>query len=628
MGRDGKSHGSTLEIGLLGPLTVTRDGVRRDLPSSRKTRGLLAYLALTTRVCRREDLCDLLWDGAADPRGELRWSLAKIRAAVGPWLQVSPQGVALRGNLSIDAVIFRDLARQATCERSIASALETWRGPPLADVDVQGQQRFHAWLAAERDSLAALRTALLKAAVDHAWAHPEAALAAARRLVAVEPWNEWGHARVAQLLERCGRSAEATDYRARTLRSLTLELGISAGKLLKTPPPPAQRARPGARRPVVRIEPLKLVMPGDDVVRLATQIINSLGAELWRNRACEMLDDEGLPGALAGGGLDAQYVVRGMLVQWRGTPHVSLRCVDLRLGTIIWFGQVELHRPFTRGVTQWITGAVEAIGAAIRTAELDTVDPDSVRGRLVQARALAGALEPDANRRALQLLNEVLAQDADEPDALALTAWCYGQRAVYNWSRGIAQDRTEARYYAAAATRVGLDEPGCFTTIAAARTLVADRNGAEALLDRALRLDAQAPVTHLRSGWLANCVDQAARGVRHFRTAIRLAPLASWSFNARAGLGVAHFIRGEHAQAVRAMEQALALSPRATWIQRYIVPAYMGAGQRAKAEDGVRVLVKDYPGLTVASVCEAMVFSPPVMARIAEGLRGAGLPRI
>src|SRR5579859_345041 len=86
--QDGWSQGRDIAIGVLGPLLVTRDGLRKDLPRSRKTRGLLAYLALMPQACRREDLCDLLWDGTADPRSELRWSLAKIKAAVGPWIDV------------------------------------------------------------------------------------------------------------------------------------------------------------------------------------------------------------------------------------------------------------------------------------------------------------------------------------------------------------------------------------------------------------------------------------------------------------------------------------------------------------------------------------------------------------
>jgi DNA-binding SARP family transcriptional activator len=212
MSSDVHDHVS-LNIDVLGHLTVMRGGVRRELPRSRKTRGLVAYLAVTRRVHRRDDLCALFWEGATDPRSELRWSLTKIRAVIGTALGVSADGVGLaQGSVSVDAAVFRSVADQPIAEQGVADALNLWRGVPLADVEVDGQPAFQAWVAAEREALSTIRTNLLKAAVDFAWANPERALVAARRLVAHEPWNEWGHARVVQLLERFGRMAEARDF--------------------------------------------------------------------------------------------------------------------------------------------------------------------------------------------------------------------------------------------------------------------------------------------------------------------------------------------------------------------------------------------------------------------------------
>ena len=53
---------------MLGPLTISRDGVVQALPASRKVRALLAYLALAPRAVGRSHLCELLWDVPNDPR--------------------------------------------------------------------------------------------------------------------------------------------------------------------------------------------------------------------------------------------------------------------------------------------------------------------------------------------------------------------------------------------------------------------------------------------------------------------------------------------------------------------------------------------------------------------------------
>src|SRR5262245_18729706 len=71
-----------LVVRLLGEVEVVRDGERLTLPPSKRTRGVLAYLAATGRRHRRDRLCARLWEVPDDPRGALRWSLTKLRALV------------------------------------------------------------------------------------------------------------------------------------------------------------------------------------------------------------------------------------------------------------------------------------------------------------------------------------------------------------------------------------------------------------------------------------------------------------------------------------------------------------------------------------------------------------------
>src|SRR6516225_8704469 len=74
---------SGLELAVLGEFRVFRDGEAVSLPPSRKTRALLAYLAVVQRPQRRERLCEIFWEIPDDPRGALRWSLSRIRQIAG-----------------------------------------------------------------------------------------------------------------------------------------------------------------------------------------------------------------------------------------------------------------------------------------------------------------------------------------------------------------------------------------------------------------------------------------------------------------------------------------------------------------------------------------------------------------
>lgn len=73
-----------LDICLVGDFAVLREGKPVELPPSRKTRALLAYLAVVDRPQRRERLCEMFWEIPDDPRGALRWSLSKIRQILKP----------------------------------------------------------------------------------------------------------------------------------------------------------------------------------------------------------------------------------------------------------------------------------------------------------------------------------------------------------------------------------------------------------------------------------------------------------------------------------------------------------------------------------------------------------------
>ena len=107
----------SIEVRMLGPLTIRREGVTLPLPASRKVRGLLAYLSLSPRAVARSQLCELLWDVPNDPRGELRWSLSKIRGLIDANGQrrVETQADAIRLDLAdcfVDAIeVARRLSR-------------------------------------------------------------------------------------------------------------------------------------------------------------------------------------------------------------------------------------------------------------------------------------------------------------------------------------------------------------------------------------------------------------------------------------------------------------------------------------------------------------------------------------
>ncbi|HSN81030.1 MAG TPA: AAA family ATPase [Polyangiales bacterium] len=222
---------ATLQVRVLGPLAVLRNGEAVHLPQSKKTRALLAYLAITGRAHRRDRLCSLLWDVADDPRGALRWSLSKIRPLVDS--DAKRCLLADRENVQLDlddaSLDWRSVRRElgsgvaAIPSGRLLELASVFRGELLEGLDLLDFDEFTSWCAAEREHARKLHAQILQTLVEQLEETPTEALPHARELVRIDPLDEGARARLIRLLALAGRRNEAQaqyESAARMLKEL------------------------------------------------------------------------------------------------------------------------------------------------------------------------------------------------------------------------------------------------------------------------------------------------------------------------------------------------------------------------------------------------------------------------
>jgi DNA-binding SARP family transcriptional activator len=166
----------SLEIGLLGALTIRRHGVMLALPPSRKVRALFAYLSLAPRAVMRSQLCELLWDVPNDPRGELRWCLSKIRGLLDEpgRHRVYTEADTVRLDLTdcfVDAIEVVRAAREgmeAIAPERLRTLAALFAGDLLEGLEIDRSPAFNTWLTAERRRFRACHIALLERLVGRA----------------------------------------------------------------------------------------------------------------------------------------------------------------------------------------------------------------------------------------------------------------------------------------------------------------------------------------------------------------------------------------------------------------------------------------------------------------------------
>lgn len=215
-----QGESAVLRIGVLGDLSIFWKGKNVPLPASRKTRALLAYLAVTGRPQRRERLCELFWEVPDDPKGALRWSLSKLRSSLGEACKDVLDANRNTVHLVPDKFLLdcADLANAKTKgfdqipTEQLQTLAKTLRGGFLEDLSMANCPGFEAWRVARADEFGQMAIWLLRTLVTRLSSEPERARPYATALRLLE--TDGAHQDAGELL--APRSTEAAPEKTAT----------------------------------------------------------------------------------------------------------------------------------------------------------------------------------------------------------------------------------------------------------------------------------------------------------------------------------------------------------------------------------------------------------------------------
>ena len=183
---------ASLKLQLLGDFRACDEAGGVVVVSTRKGRGLLAFLALQpTMAAPRERLASLLWSDRGDvlARSSLRQTLAVLRRELGAGIIGGDEvRVELLATVS-DANEFRQLAG-ATTAPELHKAVSLFGGDLLSDSGLTDQV-FEEWLAAERATLHDMMLQTLERLLQLETGAER--IASAKWLIALDPLREASH---------------------------------------------------------------------------------------------------------------------------------------------------------------------------------------------------------------------------------------------------------------------------------------------------------------------------------------------------------------------------------------------------------------------------------------------------
>ncbi len=332
--------------------------------------------------------------------------------------------------------------------------------------------------------------------------------------------------------------------------------------------------------------------------------------------------------------LGVRYVLEGSLRKAGDRVRVTAQLIDADSGTHLWAdsydGVVDNIFEFEDAIAEKVAGALHP---SIRAAEIEQARrkrPDSLAAYDLVLRALPflWAHRAEANGEAIRLLDEARRIDPDYGRAAAFAAWARAQQVVYNWTDDIARMRAEGHRLIERAADSVSDDPTALCALSTATMLLfGDLERAQVFIDRALTLDPNQAWGWARRGFLCVYRGQAEEGIACFERAIRLSPLDPFSFNCHIGIGLAHFALGRPEAATEWTRRAMREKVGMTWAYRDLAAFLGAAGKTDEAREAAAKLRETYAHVTVSAVADALRFMEPgLLSRYLDGLRQAGLP--
>jgi len=399
-----------LELRLLGPVAVSRDGEAVPLPRSRKVRALLSFLALEGRSMPRSRLCDLLWDVPNDPRGELRWCLSKLRGLLDDVdhrrvITADQDLVALDlSDCQVDALEIDRAAEVGTANLDgarLSQLAGLFRGDLLDGADVDGTPELAGWLVGQRQRYRALHIAVLRELTSRAPRDGDETFRHLGAWLRLAPFDQRAHEVMLEALVTRGRVREAEEHLAATIRSFEQQgldwsplrdagraareaAAATAGPAIVTPataaePPPSLiSAEPAADERRTSHRASVAVMPFVDgmsigpagLSRVADGLTDDVITRLAKLRALFViargttyaLDQCGIGALEAGSILAADYVASGSVRLRAGQLSVLIELAETRSARIVWADRMDVDAIDTVSV---VDDVVDRIVSAI-----------------------------------------------------------------------------------------------------------------------------------------------------------------------------------------------------------------------------------------------------------------------
>ena len=663
-----------LRIALLGGLEIAGDEIAGHAPLTRKTRALLAFLALQgARGQSREKLADLLWGSSAEEqaRANLRHALSSIRKALNgdgdTYLVVEGDHVSLAGrDIEVDVAQFEHFIEQAT-PHALKRAAALYKGDMLDGFSLK-EDMFEGWARVERERLRHLASDMLTKLIAHCdrVGDTERCIGTAARLLSLDPLRESAHRILMRAYAVQGRHASALKQFETCRDILKRELGVEPepktvalynqlrtqretsieGETDTLPEDEAENP-PLPDGPSVAVLPFENKCGDPHQSYFSDGLTENVIAGLTRFREILVIGVKSIKAVREhsadlreiGRALGVAHVVEGSVRKAGQRVRVTVQLMEAATGQQLWSENYDRDLDDIFAVQDEITNVIVATLAGrfehleLRRAAAIPNEDLAAYDCLLRGRQCLNRFTKDGELEARHHFERALELDADYAAAHAGLANSFIHEYEATWSE--APDAALDRAYRHARKAVALDDTCGLAryAIAYACFLRGEHELAKVHIEKALELNPNDYFNLCAKAWFLVFGNRPSEGAKCSIEAMRLNPLAPDT--CLLSIGMAAYIAEQYEEALAAFGRAKGWGVvRPAWIAACY--AQLGRDAQARtAADEVRELAPSDPGVPGEDDVErwrgywtrlTKFENPSDQSRFFEGLRKAGLP--
>ena len=330
--------------------------------------------------------------------------------------------------------------------------------------------------------------------------------------------------------------------------------------------------------------------------------------------------------------LGVRYVLEGSVRKDGNRVRITGQLLDSLTGAHLWAdrfdGDLTDIFDLQDKITASVVGAIEPtlIEAEIeRTKKTPAASPYDY---IARGFASQRTWSREANAEALRMFQQALQLDPTLSVGYALASQCYTWRKSFGWLTDPASEITEGVRLARRAIELGRSEPPILAMVGfAIAYLGGDLDAGTAAIDRALELNPNSAPVWGMNGWIKNFRGEPDLAIDCVQRAIQLSPVDAFMFAWQSAGSYAFFALGRYEEALAWAEKALRERPGYLPAARMVVASTPLAEMPERPETSVTRLRELEPTLRISNLKDQIPYRRPEdLARLADGLRQAGLP--